>query len=112
MTADTIEAAVAPGQPPGEPIAGERIVVDAVIPSAEANKADGKSRLGNTAIQTVLPGAALTVVSYVLIAHVHIDLDPAGAGTDLPMNVTNAVKDILTIAVAYWMNRGKLRGQG
>jgi hypothetical protein len=44
-------------------------------------------------------------------AHAHIDLDP-GPGTDHPALVAGAFVTVGTIAGAWLMNRGRLRGEG
>jgi hypothetical protein len=102
--------ALAPGDPPGEPVAGNVVQVDAVVPSAEANKAQGRSAIARTGIQAGVPAALLVVVGWQCQLH-HVDLDP-GAGTDFPSNVSAALALLLTVAAAYWMNRGRLRGEG
>lgn len=102
---------LAPGDPPGEPIPGEAIRLDAVVPSAEANKADGKNRIGNTTVQVGLPSAIVTIGVY-FTGFAHLDLDPLGPGRDMPTTVTAAFIFVVTVLVAYGMNRGKLRGEG
>ena len=98
------------GDPPGEPIAGELVTIDAVVPSAEANKADGRNRIGNTAVQVGVPTALVTIGSWIAQL-AGLDLDP-GAGVDMPTIVAGSWIAVLTFAMAWAMNRGKLRGEG
>lgn len=99
-----------PPDPSGEPVAGEVVQVDAVVPSAEANKAQGRLAIARTSVQTSLPGALVVIATWGF-ALSHVDLDP-GAGTDLPAVVAAAFVTVGTIAGAWLMNRGKLRGEG
>jgi hypothetical protein len=99
-----------PGDPPGEPVAGAAVQIDAVVPSAEANKAQGRLAIARTSVQTSLPGAAVVIGTWAF-ALAHIDLDP-GPGTDLPAVVAGAFVTVGTIAGAWLMNRGRLRGEG
>jgi hypothetical protein len=99
-----------PAASPGEPIAGEAVTVDAVVPSVEANKAQGRLAIARTGLQTTAPGALVAIASW-LLALAHVDLDP-GAGTDLPATVAGAFVTVGTLAFAYAMNRGRLRGEG
>lgn len=108
MTAPAAD--LAPGEPPGEPVAGERVTMDAVVPSAESNKAQGRLAIARTVTQTSVPGALLVIFTWAF-ALGHIDLDP-GPGTDLPAVVGGAFVVVGTSLAAYLMNRGKLRGEG
>lgn len=96
--------------PAGEPIAGEAVQVDAVVPSADANKAQGRLAIARTGVQTGVPGALIVVAGWAAQL-AHVDLDP-GPGTDFPATVAAALGVLLTVASAYFMNRGKLRGEG
>lgn len=109
MTGDAADA-LEPGAPPGEAVAGERVTVDAVIPSAEANKAQGRLNIARTGVQTSLPGALVVVGTWAFLL-AGVDLDP-GPGTDMPATVAAAFTSIGTILGAYLMNRGRLRGEG
>jgi hypothetical protein len=102
--------ALQPGDPPGEPVAGNIVQVDAVVPSAEANKAQGRLNIARTVTQTGSPGALLVIFTWAF-ALAHIDLDP-GPGTDLPAVVGGAFVVVGTGLAAYLMNRGRLRGEG
>lgn len=104
------DTATQAGDPPGEPIAGEAIQVDAIVPSAETNKAQGRLAIARTGIQSGVPGALLVVAGWQCQMH-HVDLDP-GPGTDFPATVSAALVVLLTVALAVAMNRGKLRGEG
>lgn len=84
--------------------------MDAVVPSAESNKAQGRLAIARTSVQSTLPGALVVIATW-WCALAKIDLDP-GAGTDMPATVTAAFVTVGTIALAYLMNRGKLRGEG
>lgn len=95
---------------PGEAIPGEPIELDAIVPTPEANKAQGRLAIARTGIQGAVPGALLVVVGWQCQLH-DVDLDP-GAGTDFPATVSAALVVLLTVAMAYLMNRGKLRGEG
>lgn len=86
------------------------VQVDAIVPSAESNKAQGRLAVARTGVQAGVPGAVIVVVGWACQL-AHIDLDP-GAGTDFPANVTTALGVLLTVALAVAMNRGKLRGEG
>jgi hypothetical protein len=105
-----IDPALEPGDPPGEPVAGNIVQVDAVVPSAEANKAQGRLAIARTITQGGIPTAVLIILTWAG-AMAKLDLDP-GPGTDLPAPVGGAFVFVgLTIAV-YLMNRGRLRGEG
>lgn len=104
------DAALEPGNPPGEPIAGEATTIDAVIPSAEANKAQGRLAIARTGVQTSLPGALVVIFTWALLLG-GVDLDP-GPGTDMPATVAAAFVSVGTVIAAWLMNRGKLRGEG
>lgn len=99
-----------PAVPPGEPVAGDLVQVDAVVPSAEANRAQGRLAIARTGVQTGVPGAVIVVAGWAAQL-AHIDLDP-GPGTDFPATVAAALGVLLTVAMALAMNRGRLRGEG
>lgn len=99
-----------PGDPAGEPIAGEAVTDAAVVPSAETNRAQGRLAIARTGVQTGVPGALIVVAGWAAQL-AHIDLDP-GPGTDFPATVAAALGVLLTVALAVAMNRGKLRGEG
>lgn len=91
----------------GSPITGEVVQLDAVRPSAEEQKADARGRIGNTAVQSGIPGALIVIASWVA-ALAHWDLDP-GAGADIPATVVAALTTVLTVGIAVAMNRSALR---
>lgn len=103
-------AALEPGTPPGEPVAGAVVTVDAVVPSAEANKAQGRLNIARTVTQGGLPTALLVLVTWAA-GMSKLDLDP-GPGTDLPATVAGAFVFVGLTVAAWLMNRGKLRGEG
>lgn len=102
---DTSDGAAA-GDPASAPIAGELLEQIAVKPSAEERRSDARGRIGNTALQTTLPGA-LVVLGTWAAALAGLDLDP-GAGRDMPATVAAAFVTVLTIVVAWRMNRAGL----
>lgn len=94
------------GQVSGENLGETTTVIE---PSKAEKKADAKGRLGNTALQAGLPGALLIIATW-WASLKRWDLDP-GAGTDMPANVAGAWVVVLTLAVAYTMNRKNLNAK-
>lgn len=89
------------------PVVGEVVNVDAIQPSPAQQRDDARGRVGNTAVQAGTPGALLIVAGWAA-ALADIDLAP-GAGTDLPANVAAAIASLLTVAMAWFMNRRGLK---
>lgn len=94
--------------PDAAPVAGQLIQVDAVVPSPEQRKADARGRIGNTAVQASVP-AALIIVGSWIASFWHLDLDPIGTGRDLPGVVAGAIGSLLTVLIAWRMNKPNLR---
>lgn len=87
-------------------VTGELIELAAVQPSAEEQRADARGRIGNTALQSTIPTALVSIGSW-LLALSDVDLDP-GAGTDMPAVIASAFTTILTVVLAWFMNRKAL----
>lgn len=100
-------------EPEGElpnPVTGEAVAPPAaVVPSAAAQRADAKGRVGNTITQVGVPSAVVTLLTWAAQLG-HVDLDP-GPGTDMPTVVTAALVVLLTWAMARWMNREGLSAE-
>lgn len=89
------------------PISGEMSTESVVQPSPAEVRDDAKSRIGNTAVQAGTPGALLIVAGWACQMG-NVDLAP-GAGTDLPANVSAAIASLLTVVMAWLMNRRGLK---
>ncbi len=85
------------------PVMGEALTIDAIIPSADSQAADRQNRIGKTTVQVGLPTALVTIGTWVARL-AGIDLDP-GAGVDLPAEVAAALVGVLTVVLAFRMNR-------
>jgi hypothetical protein len=87
-----------------EPVSGELVVSEAaVIPSvSEQNQAADRAR-GRTAVQVGVPAAVVGIGSW-LARLFGVDLDP-GAGVDLPADVAGYFVAVVTVALAFAMNR-------
>jgi hypothetical protein len=89
----------------GVPVSGELVTPPeaAVIPSkAEENSAADRAR-GRTAVQVGIPAAIVGIGSWLARLY-DIDLDP-GVGVDLPADVAGYFVAVLTVALAFRMNR-------
>lgn len=74
-----------------------------VIPStADQNAAADRAR-GRTAVQVGIPAALVGIASWAARLG-HLDLDP-GMGVDLPADVAGYFVAVLTVALAFRMNR-------
>lgn len=102
-------ATTSPADPSAEaaPVAGELVELQAIQPSDAQQRSDARGRIGNTAVQTGIPGAVIVIGTWVC-ALGHIDLDP-GPGTDMPAAVVGAFGALLTVLIAWKMNRTGLR---
>lgn len=67
------------------------------------DRQDTSRPIGRTAIQAGTPGALLVVATWVCKMF-HVDLDP-GAGVDMPADVSVALASLLTVGMAWLMNR-------
>lgn len=99
-------------EPEGElpaPTPGELVETVAVIPSAAAQRADAKGRVGNTVSQVGVP-TGLVIIGSWLARLAGIDLDPSDAAgaVNMPTEVTGAFIAVGTWAMARWMNHGGL----
>lgn len=84
-------------------------MLEAIVPSASAVKADARGRVGNTVTQVGVP-TALVVLGSWGARLAGIDLDP-GAGVDMPAEVVGAWVAVGTYAMARWMNREGLNAE-
>lgn len=66
---------------------------------------DRKGRPPRTAGQVGLGGAVFVIIDYVLRGFAGLDLDPNGAGTEMPTLVTVAFTVVASYLVAVYMNR-------
>lgn len=93
---DVDQAAAVVGEPVEVPVA-------AVIPStAEQNENADRAR-GRTAVQVGVPAALVGIGSWAARLG-GIDLDP-GAGVDLPADVAGYFVAVVTVGLAFAMNR-------
>lgn len=96
MTGDeTIAAPVS-----GTLVEGETIQV---TPTASEQNAAADRARGRTSIQVGVPAALVGIGSWWMRLH-HVDLDP-GSGTDLPADVAGYFVAVVTVALAFVMNR-------
>lgn len=70
----------------------------------ELGALDRESRIGRAATQVGIPTAVVVIATW-FAALLKIDLDP-GAGRDMPANVVAAWIAVVTVALAWRMNRG------
>lgn len=90
---------------PPEAVSGQLVDLDTVqvVPTpAEQNAAADRAR-GRTSIQVGVPAAVVGIGSWVARL-AHVDLDP-GAGMDLPADVAGYFVAVVTVALAFCMNR-------
>jgi hypothetical protein len=66
---------------------------------------DRRSRAPRTAGQVGIGGGFFVILDYVLRGFFDIDLDPNGAGTEMPPLVVVAFTTLATYAVSLYMNR-------
>jgi hypothetical protein len=66
---------------------------------------DRKGRPPRTAGQVGLGGSVFVIIDYILRGYLKIDLDPVGAGTEMPPLVTVAFTVLASYLVAVYMNR-------
>lgn len=92
------------------PIAGEVVQVDAVVPSVEAVKAEGKSRVGNSGAQQLIATQFVSLLVWMLRLN-NIDLNPLPDAADIPAEVATNLAGLLAFGLAYLMNRKRLRGE-
>lgn len=88
------------------PIPGEVVELTAVQPSAETMREEARGRIGNTALQSTIP-TGIVVIGTWLLALFAVDLDP-GPGTDMPAVVAAAFSNLITVLIAWRMNRKAL----
>lgn len=88
-------------------VIGEATTVTAVTPSASEQRSDAKGRIGNTATQATIAGALVSIGAY-FCNQAGIDLDKLTESVELPIPISNAFVVVLTILVAWWMNRAGL----
>lgn len=98
--------------PEGElavPTEGELVEMTAVVPSAAAQRADAKGRVGNTVSQVGVPTGVVIIGTW-LARLAGIDLDPSDVegAVQMPTEVTGAFIAVGTWAMARWMNRDGL----
>lgn len=89
--------------PDAVPVAGEVVSLEAVVPSADQQAADRQNRIGKTTVQVGTPTALVTIGTWLARLY-DVDLDP-GAGVDLPAEVAAAFVGVLTVVLAFRMNR-------
>lgn len=96
--------------PPAPPVSGEVVEPElvSVQPTDSQVRADAKGRIGNTATQAGIAGAIVIIGGWAA-AMGHVDLDPSGPGKDLPQTVSGAFGIVLTVLVAWLMNRAGLK---
>lgn len=89
--------------PDAAPVMGEAVLMEGIIPSVEAQAADRQNRIGKTTVQVGTPTALVTIGTW-LARLFDFDLDP-GPGVDLPAEVAAAFVGVLTVVLAFRMNR-------
>lgn len=98
------EDPVAPdANPDAAPVVGEAVLMEGIIPSAEAQASERQNRIGKTTVQVGTPTALVTIGTWAARL-ANFDLDP-GAGVDLPAEVAAALVGVLTVVLAFRMNR-------
>lgn len=83
----------------------ERIAAEKLDDLAEV---DARARVGRTAVQVGIPTAVVGIGSWVARL-LDLDLDP-GAGRDMPADVVGYWIAVVTVVLAWRMNRAKPPG--
>lgn len=91
-----------------EPVAGEVVSIDAVVPTTGSENAKNERARGRTSLQAGIPGASIIIFEW-LCALAKLDLDPYSDGTGLPGAVAGALTAVATVAIAFRMNPVKKR---
>ena len=94
-----------PDAPEAAPVSGELVepAVTTVVTSAAAVAATADRARGRTAVQVGIPAALVGIGSWVARL-AGLDLDP-GDGVDLPADVAGYFVAVLTVGLAFRMNR-------
>ena len=87
------------------PVVGEPVAppVAAVVPTVTEQNAAADRARGRTAVQVGIPAALVGIGSWAARL-AHLDLDP-GPGMDLPADVAGYFVAVLTVLLAFRMNR-------